>query len=535
MKYIKLFEGFESNRISAIISFLNKKLNKTNSDKFLSDLKRLSKKYDFPLSTLSDNEIDYVAVNKALQVRGEAMNPSGIYAIKYWFSVEKGYLCQTGVGNKHMDFNEFEKIEQDSLNNEHLNYLSNKYNLTGVIIPFNFKNLVDGDKVVMVCNDYFDGYSESLVYGQIYIDQNDGEYYFFQNSSEGSSPNDGFMLPGYRYAWSIGNLYHENDDHCMINKIIPDDKPLRFKDSVNKEEEKESVWDFNLPLYNNPPIDLQIWDNKYKETLTLAKEANFAIILYLDDVLVKDLSTEEISKERKEARKDSLSLMKNEDIKKANIKRYLEKLFDKLGIEKDKQELKNLNSVVKSSIVGEYFILGAYNSYFISRLTDFTTSLYRVMSMYDTEYYFNSLVTTFKDIKKRRLEETSNYSTNIRYLKSLRRNESEIENVDKMNDILEIVLRIGKSVSDKFSAKEINTIEDLKSTQLQLRMISDLSQDDIFKLSAFAYNILDSLRMNKQDVEYYMNRTSYNEGNFKSDIEKLNKLEKVINKDFLKE
>lgn len=535
MKYIKLFEGFESNRISAIISFLNKKLNKNNSDKFLSDLKRLSQKYDFPLSTLSDDEIDYVAVNKALLVRGEAMNPSGIYAIKYWFSVEKGYLCQTGVGNKHMIFNEFGKNKQGLLNNEHLKYLSSKYNLKGLITPYNFDNLQSGDKAVMVCNDYFDGDNSDLVYGEIYYDEEYNDFFFFNNCVEGSTPNSGYMLPGYRYAWSLGRPGNENSDHCMIHRIILDDKPLRFNNDDTKEEPSESVWDFNLPLYNNPPIDLQIWDNKYKETLNLAKEANFAIILYLDDVLVKDLSTEEISKERKEARKDTLFLMKNEDIKKANIKRYLEKLFDKLGIEKDKQELKNLNSVVKSSIVREYFILSTYNSYFISRLSDFITSLYRVMSMNDNEYYFNNLVTTFKHIKKRSLEETSNYSTNIRYLKSLRKNESDIENVDKMNDILEIVLRIGKSVSDKFSTKEINTIEDLKSTQLQLRMISDLSQDDIFKLSTFASNILDSLRMNKQDVEYYMNRSSYNDGNFKSDIEKLNKLEKLINKDFLKE
>ena len=74
----------------------------------------------------------------------------------------------------------------------------------------------------------------------------------------------------------------------------------------------------------------------------------------------------------------------------------------------------------------------------------------------------------------------------------------------------------------------------MKSVQLQLRLISDLSQDDIFKLSSFPYNILDSLRMSKQDVEYYINRVTYNDDNFQSDIKKLNNLEKLINKDFLK-
>ena len=156
------------------------------------------------------------------------------------------------------------------------------------------------------------------------------------------------------------------------------------------------------------------------------------------------------------------------------------------------------------------------------------------MSKYDEQYYFSNLVEIFKKIKSKSLEENSNYSTNIKYLKSLNRNKIEINNVNKMNDILEIILRIGKSVSDEFSDREINTIEDLKSVQLQLRLISDLSQDDIFKLSSFPYNILDSLRMSKQDVEYYINRVTYNDDNFQSDIKKLNNLEKLINKDFLK-
>lgn len=175
MKYLKLFEGFESNRISAILSFLNKKINKPNSDKFLNDLTRLAKKYDFPLSTLSDKEIEYLPVNKALAIgKGdEAMNPSDIYAIKYWFSVEKGYLCQTGVGNKKMEFGSYGKFVssgESELTEDHLAYLAREYNLTGLIVPFDLDRLQSGDKVVMVCDDDFSGSNSELTYGEIYID-----------------------------------------------------------------------------------------------------------------------------------------------------------------------------------------------------------------------------------------------------------------------------------------------------------------------------------------------------------------------------
>jgi hypothetical protein len=530
MKYLKLFEGFESNRISAILSFLNKKLNKDNADKFLGDLTRLARKYDFPLSTLSDKEIHYLPVNKALQVKEEAMNPTGIYAIKYWFSIEKGYLCQTGVGNKEMKFGNYEQFisgGESELTKDHLDYLASQYNLTGLIVPHYFDNLQSGDKVIMVCNDYFGGDNSDLVYGEIYYDDENNHFFFFNNSIEGTSPYNGYRLPGYRYSWSLGRPGDENSDHCMIHKIIVDNKPLRFNDDI-KEESSESVWDFNLPLRNNPPVELETWQSKYNETFKLAKEANFAIVLYLDDVLIKDISKEEISKERKDMRKDALALMSNEDIKKANVKRYLEKLFDKLGIEKDKQELKNLNSVVKSTILGEYFLMLNFDSSFISRLTDFIRALYKVMSKDDEEYYFGSLVDIFKRIKKKRLEQSTLYAKNIKYIKSL-----EVDNSDKVNEILKIFLKIGKSVSDYFSDKEVNSIEDLKSIQLQLRMILDLSVDDIFYLSGFMSNLLASLDETPRDVERRMLRT-YSDEDYEKDIKKLEKLEVIINRDFLK-
>lgn len=534
MKYLKLFEGFESNRISAILSFLNKKLNKDNADKFLIDLTKLAKKYDFPLSTLSDNEIEYLPVNKALSIgKGEeAMNPTGIYAIKYWFSIEKGYLCQTGVGNKEMNFSKYEinigDEQKTKLTASNLEYLSNKYDIKGIIIPCNLGDLVSGDKAVMVCGEYFDGDDSYLTYGEIYTDGN--QYFFFQDTYEGTEPDDDYQHPRYRYSWSLGDPNnHENRDHCMIHKIIVDDKPLRTKDNALVQDElTESVWDFNLPLENNPPQGVVLWKRKYNETLKLAKEANFAIILFLDDVLVKDISKEEISKERKDMRKDALALMSNEDVKKTNVKRYLEKLFGKLGIEKDKQELKNLNSVVKSTILGEYFLMLNFDSSFISRLTDFIRALYKLMSKEDEEYYFSSLVDIFKKIKRKRLDQSTLYAKNIKYIKSL-----EVDNSDKVNEILKIFLKIGKSVSDYFGDKEVNSIEDLKSIQLQLRMILDLSQDDIFYLSGFMSNLLASLDETPRDVERRILRT-YSDEDYEKDIKKLEKLEVIINRDFLK-
>jgi hypothetical protein len=554
MKYLKLYEGFESDRVSAILSFLNKKIkNEYNTQDFLKTLKKLADRFDFPLSTLSDKEIQYLPVNKALAVGKdeEAMNPSGTYCIKYWFSLEKGYLCSTGTGNKTMDYNKYNSYgtyrmsNEEGLDQSHLAYLSREYGIGGVITPARLGDLTTGDKVVMVCGDDFNGDPAYLTFGEIFADNrrnNDElEYYFYQNDNEGSDPGttrNNIVLPdryniyagtaAYRYAWSLGSPEDPLPDHCMIHKVMLDEKPLRFRDEdldkMNKTE--ESVWDFNLPLDGTT---LEEWTGRKTPIFNkVSKEANFAIVLFLDDVLVKDISKEEISKERKDMRKDALALMSNEDVKKANVKRYLEKLFDKLGIEKDKQELKNLNSVVKSTILGEYFLMLNFDSSFISRLTDFISALYKVMSKDDEEYYFSSLVDIFKRIKRNRLDKSTLYTKNIKYIKSL-----EVDNSDKVNEILKIFLKIGKSVSDYFNDKEVNSIEDLKSIQLQLRMILDLSQDDIFYLSSFMANLLSVLDEDNSSIARRVIRT-YSDEDYEKDLKKLEKLERIINRDFLK-
>lgn len=537
MKYLKLFEGFESDRISSVISFLSKKINYNNSQDFLDLLKKFSELFDFPLSQISDSEIKYLSVNKALSVGKDkqALNEYGIYCVKYWFSLEEGYLCHTATGNKNKKYRN--NSIKNKIDSENLKYLSEKYKISGVLEKVKLSDLKTGDRVVMVCSDCFYGSDHSLILGEIYIDERrptDVDYYFYQNECSGSvasSFRNEIRIPDryntyldntiYKYSWSLGGVEDEDDDHCMMHRLIQDDKPLRLENDDSSIG--ESLWDFNLNLDNT---NLEEWRNDSKIN-KVEKMADFAIIIYLDDILVKNISRIKISKDRENIRKDALSLMNNTYIKNLNINRYLSKLFDKLGIQKDKQDLRNLNSVIKSTMLGEYFMITNYSSSFMNRLVDFITALYKVMIKHDTIYYYKGLIEIFNSIKKKRLEETNIYSNNIKYLKSLK-----YENVVKMNEVIKETLKIGKLVSDKFGSKKIETIEDLKSIQLQLKMISDLSQDKIFYLSQFASDVVCALR-NNTDIEYYIQK-EYNDNDYQEDIEKLNKLEKIIIKDFLK-
>jgi hypothetical protein len=557
MKYLKLYEGFESNRISAILSFLNKKIKSDNPTReFLKVLKKLSDKFDFPLSTLSDKEIQYLPVNKALAVgRGEeAMNPSGTYCIKYWFSLENGYLCSTGTGNKTMDYNKYNSYNGammsngEGLDQSHLAYLAREYKIGGIITPARLGDLVTGDKVVMVCGDDFNGDPSYLTFGEIYADNrrddDNPEYYFYQNDHEGSDPSvtrNEIQIPdrynlyegnrAYQYAWSLGSPENESDDHLMLHKVILDEKPLRFKDDdlekMNKTE--ESVWDFNLPLDGT---NLEEWNQRKTSIFNkVSKEANFAIVLFLDDIIIKNVddTTSDIISRRKSFKNNALALKKPEDIRKENVERYLTTLFTKLGIEKDKQEFKNLNSVVSSSIIGDYFIIALYNSSaYIDRLTDFISYLYRLMSESDNSYNFEKTYELFKTIKKRRLKQTTTYSNGIKIVK-----DTHNQNAERMSEIIDKVVKIGLNLSISVKTKDIETIEDLKSVQVRLSSLYELAQDDIFFLSRSVKDILTSLDGDSSSLKLKMSRLRYSDEDFKKDIKKLDNLERIV-KDFLR-
>lgn len=86
MKHIKLFEAFASKSVSAIEKFLEQ-LDKEDRDDFVDILKSISEKTDIPLSNFKG---DYIKAVTAIKMNVE----SGLL-VKFWFSIENGFLGMT--------------------------------------------------------------------------------------------------------------------------------------------------------------------------------------------------------------------------------------------------------------------------------------------------------------------------------------------------------------------------------------------------------------------------------------------------------
>lgn len=86
MKHIKLFEAFGSKSVSAIEKFL-KQLDNQDRDEFVNFLKSISERRDIPLSNFKG---EYVKSLTAIK-----MNIEGQELIKFWFSVDEGFIGAT--------------------------------------------------------------------------------------------------------------------------------------------------------------------------------------------------------------------------------------------------------------------------------------------------------------------------------------------------------------------------------------------------------------------------------------------------------
>jgi hypothetical protein len=86
MKHLKLFEAFASKNISAIEKFLDL-LDNNDRNEFIDFLKSISRRRDIPLSNFKG---EYVKSLTAIK-----MNIEGQELIKFWFSVEEGFIGAT--------------------------------------------------------------------------------------------------------------------------------------------------------------------------------------------------------------------------------------------------------------------------------------------------------------------------------------------------------------------------------------------------------------------------------------------------------
>ena len=537
MKYLMLFEAFEANALSKMMVFLTKKTDSDSKERFRNKLKTLTTNLDIPIDKIKDSDVKYLNRSQALKLKNEKESDS-IYCLKFWFSIDEGYLGFTGTGNLTMNFNRHIKgrrseVKNSPFNTRELDYIKHSLDIkTGFLDPVkNYEDIQHGQLVIGIFSGEDPIDINKLGFAKIWRDEN--QLYAIQDVTSGGSPENEINGQNWRswrnsdsrlvHSWSLDSVYSPGSDHCKLHIYKSSNEPLHIV-GVKKEvvEKSENPFDFNLPV--NRDFNLTEWGNSswsidnYKSV----EKADFAIVLMLDDI-IKSVGTKvsNVKKSREESKEGATSLMSDSEIKEANIKRYLIGLISKMGITLDTSNLQNLQNLVIKSVCSEFAFISIYRETpGFGNLNSITKSIYNMIGLEDEpdkKYYLDKAIEYYQYLNTNSDEYRKIYTDSLEVIKKC--------NSDQIKEFFDTIMKMGNKIKKYLSSQNIQNIEDLRMIIIKLQSIRTISRENEFKFEGFVKNILDEFHY-KNDVEYYTRE--YGSRDISKELTKIKNLERYV-------
>ena len=288
MKYLKLYEAFESNILSKTLKYLSK----GSKDSFLKEVKQICDEMDFPYSKLSDEYFEYLPFNNALK---KVDGTNKIY--KFWLNSD-GDLINTTLTDGEILKQKYTSGDSIGEDNDYVG-VGKIYTRYGEL-----DELEDRSKIIIL----FRGDSKPTLATLL---EDDGEYFAIHNNRgfDGGTPDDHDFDEWSEYgefSWSL-----RGTDFTKIQLAA-------HKDSVvdgTKEGE----------------IDYYLYNKKYKKdgnpwTTGSSKKyldgSEFAILFNTSKISNFEPKSK-IQSTRKEIKSGAQALRDPEDIGKSNLERRL--------------------------------------------------------------------------------------------------------------------------------------------------------------------------------------------------------------------
>lgn len=530
MRYLNLYEAFQSVGISNTLKFLGQKVGSTSSDRFLNSLKEFMVRVDFPINQLSNDDIRYISSKKAIQLRCESpvTNDKGIWVIKYWFSIERGFLGYTATGNKEEDLSRPSISHShgfritESFSNDDLKYIKDELTSTGEVWKvLDYNKLKTGDDVIGL----FDSY---LAIARIYVDRDDDDrVYAIQNVARGSFPESDGWREYNQYgsqSWWLFDLKEMGMDHKKLHYWRQSQNEINYIEQpkeVIPEEGEEDPLMWNLPLTAN--FEFSKWDRGSSMTSPKTiSQSDFALVLYYDKLVAKDNSLIERPSKTKQQRvaqkTGATKLMSDDEIKKINIERYIQNISSTLNI--TDTEFSDLKKIVNKHLTQEFsFISILITKPNLSDLFDFTHSLYQII---DSENNKESHIDRVKLMYK-----TKTKSYYDRYLKFLVAKKS-ISGKNNMTNIFEEIYKLGYQIQQFINKIEISSIDNLYLVTKKIILLSDFIKMDRNRLDNKVRHLIYTFET-PENIEHDLSQLDdYSNEEFNRDLKQIRTIEAFI-------
>ena len=487
MKYINLFEAFESEKLSKTLKYIES----GDKQKVVTILRRLCEQIDFPFSQLSDDFIEYLSFRKALwkndmtgdqpceatsekefpgssidgekctngKIRrlwggrprevvcplcggtGVKVKKQELKLLKFWFTKEGRFITTTAVDG--IVRNNMKSTKTLSRNLSDFDVLPKRLTLREI------KNLQTGQPVFMELRGGLSGIG--------YIFQANRKAYVMQDFYQGREP-----YWTRRENWEkYGQFSHEINaasDYASVKIANIKDNPENVDPYTWNVGLEQSRWDFGR-------IDTRV---NIEDSI---KDAHFALVLDFGKIKLSGFDTKtQISDDRKEMRKGALALEKDDDIRKANIKRYMAELAKSVDIVSD---ISNVNRLVKRYLGGRnalFFIMNT--SRFGNALSEIIDYYYRIMSSNENEkqYYVEQLEGKIRSLLNSASTKNQQFSINLEAM----RNKCIEDGKDEYATLLDELSKLSQHIFDKFSNLQIETIDDLEIVRQKIYSLKNL-------------------------------------------------------------
>ena len=526
LKYIKLFEAFDATTLNATLKHIK---GKDDKKIFLSNLKTVCQKFDIPESKLSDDLFTYLPFNKALKFnnvvsddqpcdavgefvhgercdngkvrrpwgrgfrvvdcgtcKGTGIKPkrSDLSLLKFWFNAEGKYIATTAVDG----------IYRASTNTTTTTFSPNitDYDVVKRIPKSRINELETGDIIAL---DLVNGWGNEL-YPQVvsYVMKastwSGTKVFALQNTANYYN-----NYPRETTGWNqIAGRYWQMSQSRVNNINL-----LKAKANAGGQD----------PYGYNTLFDMSNFRVRPVQVTSTLKDANFAIILdfsKLDKLAV--VKKTEVKSGRTESRAGATALISNDDIKKANIKRYFDKIAISFKLTGELQDVSKFTSMAARVLGGRhcmYFLNNSASTNEMDTLSTIAGYIFKMIKKIKTaekediqsaedglvgtavedlkrDSDFIDIVTIINDKYKSLLDNSiKKVDSTTRFIKQLKDKIKTDNNEDWMDKDLRILSNIDNlstEINKYISSIKVDTLEDVEFLIQEIYSIKSLLRSD---------------------------------------------------------
>lgn len=525
LKYIKLFEAFDASIVNKVLGYISSK----DKKEFLDKIKSICKTFDVPESKLSDDLFRYLPYNAAISYNGEAVadipcdavgefitgercqdgkvkrpwgkgfryvdcsacngtgikrQKSNLRLLKFWFDKDGKFITTTAVDGIYRQNNANANTTAPTVA---FSPNIDDYEVVKRIPKSQIPNLNTGDIIVLdlVDNGYWNNRTVPQVVSYVMKAQTWAGQKTFALQNSATYYNN---YPRDTNGWSsIAGRFWQMSQSKVANINL-----LKPKAGATRRRKD--------PLGYNTRFDFDRFVTLPSSILSSVKDANFAIVFdYAKFISLVDSNSYklkgDIKDERTEAKKDTLAFMKDADIKKANIERYMKLIADRMKIQ-NISDISNLTKLSTKLICGDFaaYRLNYNTSAAIDRLNTISSYLFKVIKMYKKGERANNLEEVMNSYDFKNNLERVNYeiseglklASNVRtfYINRLEgvkkyiNSETDDELKTKALKVLSNIDRLSKEINSYISIFEVRSLEDVELLYQELDMISNLLRSD---------------------------------------------------------